>query len=178
MSKRDADEDKADTERSHDEPNIAPATRREVERSEGSEAREADALQHQAKALTPNLADHTIERQTLTGRCRVGSFPEGDDCGEDRRDDASDHGGLQAIALIELHADRRADSERREHRDAGPGHGHTRALRSDGRDRPRDAAGDELTLADTGGQPTDDNNAEADHGRQPRHGCDHIEQPT
>src|ERR1700733_323516 len=148
MPKRHANENEADTESRHHKPGMAPAPRREIERSESREARKADALQHQAEALTPNLADHAVERQTLTARRHVGNFPESDDYGNDRRDDARDHGGLQAVALIESHADRRADRERREHRDAGPGHGHARTLRPDGSNRPGDAAGDELTLAD------------------------------
>ena len=75
MPKRHADEDEADAESRHDEPGMAPATRREVERGEGREAREADALQHQAETLTPDLADHAIERQALAGRRRVGRLP-------------------------------------------------------------------------------------------------------
>src|ERR1700734_1492150 len=98
MPQRHANEDEADPESRHHEPGMAPAPRREVERSEGREAREADALQHQAEALPPNLADHAIERQTLPRRNHVGNFPESDDHGDDRRDDASDHGGLQTVA--------------------------------------------------------------------------------
>src|SRR5271156_3474245 len=60
--KHDAHEDVAGTEGSHNKPGMAPAARGEIERREGGEAGEANALQHQAQALAPDLTNDTVER--------------------------------------------------------------------------------------------------------------------
>jgi hypothetical protein len=84
----------------------------------------------------------------------------------------------EPVILIERHTDRRADGERREHGDARPGHRHAGALRADRGDRPGDAAGDELALAEAGDQAADDDDGEAQSLGKARHGRDEIEQPA
>ena len=44
-------QDEADAERGHDKSGVSPAARREVKRSKGGEAGQADTLQHQAETF-------------------------------------------------------------------------------------------------------------------------------
>ncbi len=159
MRSEQPDEDEPCSKTGQREARAGPVLGDIVERKERRHRGEGDCRKREDEAGPPDQPEDTVKgRPVAAGRGRGGQAQR-DGSGEQRRCDRQERDAGKSASLLQGEAKRRAEPDRRIHRDALPRHHLAGARRADPRDAPTHRPGNEQALAKTQRQPADQQQA-------------------